>query len=184
MPSSGKSHAGKGRSLHLLAFSLAAIGYHFAESDRVPGKRRRADSARNESWNLSFSRRMARFSRQKTDGHISPRIPAAKPERKRRSLERFAKSNGRPWSSRQKRPAGREVLLIHHGNFAGRPDGADLGLFGFPRALWHPSHGHAAHHAVHAVHRIDSAHDLPPVARRLGPSRGRLRLDAVGLGNS
>src|SRR5258708_17716249 len=123
MPSAGKSDDGKRRSVRLFAILAAPARRDCSKSDRLSRKRRRADSARNQSRHLSFSRRMARFSRKKTDGHLSPRILAAKPERQRRSLEGFPKSHARPRPASQKGPPSGEALQFILGIFLVRLSG-------------------------------------------------------------
>src|SRR5580704_4571904 len=170
----------------MLAVLVAPNRRHRTQSNRLPRKHRRADRSRNKSRHLAIPRTVARISRPKIDGHVSPGLFAAQSQREKRSLERLAKSHGRsrPRSEeRQVRRSG-QVLLIHHGNFAGPSDGSLLGRLGFSRPFRHPPHWRSSNDAVYAVHRIPAAHNFSAVARWLGPARRWVRLATMGLGRA
>src|SRR5271156_6381630 len=106
MPPPRKSPPRKRRNLHLLSIPDAPARRNQAQSDLLPRQLLLANPAANHPRHLQISRRMVRLPRRKINRHLSPRLPAAQPPSQKRSLERPAKSNGRP------RPATEKTLGI------------------------------------------------------------------------
>src|SRR5450432_3089440 len=102
----------------MLAVSAAAARRDFAEGDRLPGRLRRADLAANQSRHLALPRPVAGISRPQVDGHLSPRLPLAKPGGEIRSVERSAKSDVGPRPGSEKKQSHRtwQAFVTRHGS--------------------------------------------------------------------
>src|SRR6185437_2538180 len=84
------------RNCHLLAVFAPPTRRNSAEGNLLSRRLLRANAASNQSRHLPLPRRMVRLSRLKANRHVSSGVPLAQSERKRRSLERLAESDGRP----------------------------------------------------------------------------------------
>src|SRR5260370_5504238 len=178
VPGAGKSPAGRRRSNNLFALSCAADRHHRTQSNCLPGRGRRKNSAANQSRHFPVSRRVAGISRKKIAGDLSPRLFAAQSARKKLSLERSPKSDGSSWPRSEER----QVLLTHHGNSAGLADGADLGRRGFNGAFCHASHWRSAFHVVYATGGFSFSRLPTSDSWGMGASCGWFWMASLGLG--
>src|ERR1700689_5098419 len=96
MPPAGKSPPRKRRNHDELAISHAPDRRDQTQSDLHPGQLLRANPSADRPRHLQTSRRMVRLPRRETNAHLSSRLPAPQSRSQTRSLERPAKSNGRP----------------------------------------------------------------------------------------